>query len=163
MDFRIGNIMLQHGPGQDSIYSSRQSRSSLSSSFYVNSIQGLVSKSTLRFQVYNNIVLLSVMIFKFLELDKRTKLLYQSKTQENSVKSSIQSKLPYIPIVIVHANYCTLYPKPPCIRHEINIQYTYYIMLFFLEPSMSFFLCHMTNPNPKFYKQKNMKSKLKIK
>ena len=75
---------------------------------------------------------------KSLELDKRTKLLYQSKTQENSIRSSIQSRLPYIPIQMVHANYCALYPKPPCVRHEVNIQCTCCMMLLLLEPFTSF-------------------------
>ena len=29
--------------------------------------------------------------------------------------------------------------------------------IIFLAPSMPFFLCHTTNPNPMFYKEKNMK------
>ena len=38
-------------------------------------------------------------------------------------------------------------------------QYALYILydVILLAPSMFFFLCHMTNPNPKFYKQKNTK------
>ena len=63
---------------------------------------------------------------------------------------------------MVHANYCAPYPKPPCVRHEVNMWYTCCIISLFLEPSMSFFLCHITNPNPKFYKYKN-KSKRKEK
>ena len=53
---------------------------------------------------------------------------------------------------MVHANYCAPYPKPPYVRHKINMWCTCCITLILLEPSMPFFLCHMTNPNPKFYK-----------
>ena len=37
-----------------------------------------------------------------------------------------------------------------------HILYMLYDIIF-LVPSILFFLCHMTNPNPKFYKQKNRK------
>ena len=76
---------------------------------------------------------------KSLELDKRTKLLYQSKTQENLIKSFIQSKLSYIPIQMVCANYCAPYPKQLCTRHEVNMWYTCCMMLLLLKPSTSFF------------------------
>ena len=32
-------------------------------------------------------------------------------TQENSIESSLQSHLPYISILMVHAHYCAAYPK----------------------------------------------------
>jgi len=57
---------------------------------------------------------------KFLEWDKG-QILILEKTQENSIESSLQSSLPYIPIHMVCANYCVSYPKVLCIRHEVNI------------------------------------------
>jgi len=58
--------------------------------------------------------------FKTLELVKKMNLVL-GLTQENSIESSIQSRLFYIPIQIVYANYYAPYPKRPCVRHEVNI------------------------------------------
>ena len=36
---------------------------------------------------------------------------YIRKIQENLIKSSLQTSLPYIPLQMVHASYCAPYPK----------------------------------------------------
>ena len=60
--------------------------------------------------------------------------------QKNSIESSLQSCLSYIPIQMVCANYCAPYPKWPCVRHEVNIWCTCYIMSLLLELSTFFSL-----------------------
>ena len=102
-------------------------------------------------------------------------------TQENSIESSLQSSLPYIPIYMVYASYWVPYPKVPCVRHEVNIWYTCCMMSLLLEPSISFYVfydlslslspdvtcfvtvwsCH-SNPNPSS-KNRIKENKLKIK
>ena len=47
---------------------------------------------------------------KSLEWDKGQTLVLE-KTQENLIESSLQSRLPYIPIQMVHASYCAPYSK----------------------------------------------------
>ena len=42
-------------------------------------------------------------------------------TQENSMEIPLQTNLPYIPLTMVHAYYCALYPKWPCVEHEVNM------------------------------------------
>ena len=58
--------------------------------------------------------------------------------QENSIKSSLQSNLSYIPIHIVHASYCTSYSKVPCVRHKVNMWCICCMTSLLLEPSTSF-------------------------
>jgi len=43
------------------------------------------------------------------------------KTQENSIKSSLQNSLLYILLQMVHARYCASYSKWPCVKHEANM------------------------------------------
>ena len=57
---------------------------------------------------------------KTLELVNKKNLILEL-TQENSIESSLQSSLSYIPIHMVYASYCASYPKVPYIRHEVNI------------------------------------------
>ena len=95
------------------------------------------------------------------------------------IKSSLQSSLPYIPIYMVHANYCAPYPKVPCVRHKVNMWCTCCMMLLLLELSISFHVSHnlwlllspdvtccmttwshYSNPNPS---SKNRIRKIKIK
>jgi len=63
---------------------------------------------------------------------------YIRETQENSIEISLQTSLPYILLPMVHANYCALYPKQPCIVYEINMWYPCCMMSFVLEPSITF-------------------------
>jgi len=42
-------------------------------------------------------------------------------TQENLIKSSVQSGLPYILLQMVHASYYAPYSKWPCVKHEVNM------------------------------------------
>ena len=42
-------------------------------------------------------------------------------TQENSIESSLQSHLPYIPKLMVYAHYYATYSKWLCVRNEVNI------------------------------------------
>ena len=76
-------------------------------------------------------------------------------TQENSIESSLQSSLPYIPINIVYASYCASYPKVSCVRHEVNMWFICCITLLLLEPSMFFHAsCDLT------LSSKNRKTKI---
>ena len=106
-------------------------------------------------------------------------------TQENSIEFLIQSSLPYILLLMVHAHYCAPYPndhvydmRPTCVVHIIWCH-------FILEPSTPFpyvlwsvlWLCHQVvtdviawqiNPNPscsrnRKEKKRKMKRKLKCK
>ena len=43
---------------------------------------------------------------------------------------------------MVHANYCTPYPKQPCVVHEVNIWYLCCMMLLVLDPSTLFSVSH---------------------
>jgi len=56
---------------------------------------------------------------KPLELDYELTLYWV--IQENSIESSLQSSLSYIPIHMVYASYYVSYPKALCVRHEINM------------------------------------------
>ena len=86
-------------------------------------------------------------------------------TQENSIESSLQDSLPYIPIHMVCASYCASYPKWPCIRHKVNMWYTCCVMSLLLEPSTPFpyiswsvtitMTNHHSNPNPRVIKIEN--------
>ena len=58
---------------------------------------------------------------------------------------------------MVYANYYTPYTKPLYVRYEVNMWCIYCMTLLLLELFTPFFLYHMTNPNLKFYKWKNMK------
>ena len=62
-------------------------------------------------------------------------------TQENSIEISLQTNLPYILLLMVHAHYCVPYPKWPCIEHEINMWYLCCVMSF-LDPSTMFSVSH---------------------
>ena len=42
-------------------------------------------------------------------------------TQENLIEFLIQSSLPYILLLMVHAHYYAPYPKWPCVWHEANM------------------------------------------
>ena len=42
-------------------------------------------------------------------------------TQENLIKFLVQSSLPYILLLMVHAHYCASYPKWPCVWYEANM------------------------------------------
>jgi len=57
---------------------------------------------------------------KFLKWNKDQTLILE-KIQENSIESSLQSSLPYIPIHMIHASHCASYPKVLCVRHEVNM------------------------------------------
>jgi len=98
-------------------------------------------------------------------------------TQENSIKIPLQTSLPYILLLMVHANYCAPYPKQPCVVHEVNIWYPCCMTLLVLEPFMTFsqvpwsmlwphhqmwLMWSITsNPNPRVLKIENMKNKSK--
>ena len=43
---------------------------------------------------------------------------------------------------MVHANYCAPYPKQPCVVHEVNMWYPYYMTSFVLDPSTLFSVSH---------------------
>jgi len=89
------------------------------------------------FLTYTYCTLCSCYNLKSLEWDKGQTLILE-KTQENSIESSLQSSLFYIPIYMVHASYYTSYSKVLYVRHKVNMQYTCYITLLFLEPSTFF-------------------------
>ena len=78
-----------------------------------------------------------VITLDFLEQDKDQTLVLE-KTQENSIKSSLQSSLSYISIYIVCASCCASYPKAPCVRHKVNMWYICCMMSLLLE-SFTFF------------------------
>ena len=42
-------------------------------------------------------------------------------TQENSIESFLQSHLSYIPILMVYAYYCAVYPKWSYVRYKVNM------------------------------------------
>ena len=65
---------------------------------------------------------------KPLELDYEVTLYWV--TQENLIKSSLQNSLSYIPLQMVHARYCTSYPKWPCVKHEANMWCLYCMISF---------------------------------
>ena len=81
---------------------------------------------------------------KSLEWDKGQTLVLE-KTHENLIESSLQSRLSYIPIQMVHASYCVPYSKWPCIRHEANMWCIYCITSLFPEPFTFFFSSPMIN------------------
>ena len=88
--------------------------------------------------------------------------------QENSIKSPLQSNLPYILLPMVHARYCAFYPKQLCVKHVANIWYPYCMMslcsrtfYFFLSypvinvvtpPSDVMMWLITSNPNPRVLK-----------
>ena len=47
---------------------------------------------------------------------------------KNSIRNSLQNSLSYILLQMVCANYCALYPKWPCIKHEANMWSLYCII-----------------------------------
>jgi len=67
---------------------------------------------------------------KFLEWDKGQTLILE-KTQENSIKSSLQNSIPYILVQMVYAGYCAPYPKLPYVKHEVNMWCPYCMMLLY--------------------------------
>ena len=56
---------------------------------------------------------------------------------------------------MVCASYCASYPKVPCVRYEINMQFTCCMTSLLLEPSMFFYAsCDLT------LSSKNIKMKI---
>ena len=78
-----------------------------------------------------------VIILDPLEWDKDQTLVLE-KTQENSIESSLQSSLSYIPIHMVYASYCAFYSKVPCVRYKVNMWYIYCMISLLLESFTSF-------------------------
>ena len=63
-------------------------------------------------------------------------------TQENSIEIPLQTSLPYILLLMVHANYCASYPKQPCIVYEVNMWYPCCMTSLVLDPSTLFSASH---------------------
>jgi len=81
---------------------------------------------------------------KSLEWDKGQTLVLE-KTQENLIESSLQNSLLYILLQMVHASYCTPYPKWPCVKHEVNMWCPYCMMSFCSRTFYSLLLSPMIN------------------
>ena len=62
--------------------------------------------------------------------------------QENSIEFQVQTSLSYIPQTIICAYTTLSYPKVHVFFYKINMLLLYCIMLFILDPSMSFFMSH---------------------
>ena len=54
----------------------------------------------------------------------------------------LQTNLPYILLLMVHAHYCVPYPKLLCVGHKVDMWSPYCIILFVLDSSTSFSTSH---------------------